>query len=178
MIVEYQCEWCGKHVRKRRSPATLRGTQPRFCSQACNGASRKGTGAGPTPNHEYDCVVCGKRCQVYRSPSAQTPVTCSLACTGIKQRGAGNGSYSGGRHHADNGYVRVLAPDHPGADSRGYVWEHRLVMEQKIGRRLRKGEVVHHINHIRDDNRPENLQLFASHSEHIQHHHAQENADV
>lgn len=95
MIVEYQCEWCGKHVRKRRSPATLRGTQPRFCSQACNGASRKGTGAGPTPNHEYDCVVCGKRCQVYRSPSAQTPVTCSLACTGIKQRGAGNGSYSG-----------------------------------------------------------------------------------
>lgn len=175
MIVEYDCQWCGTHVRKRRSPSTIKGDGPRFCSQACNGASRKGTGPGIAPNREYECIVCGKRCTVYRSPSAQAPVTCSLKCTGIKQRGQGNGSFSGGRHLADNGYVRVLSPDHPGADTRGYVWEHRIVMEQKLGRRLRRGEVVHHINHVRDDNRAENLELFASHSEHMKHH-AQESA--
>lgn len=177
MIVEYDCQWCGVHVRKRRSPATMRGNAGRFCSQQCNGAARKGTGTGPKPNHEFDCVVCGKHCHVYRSPSAQAPVTCSLECTGIKQRGDGNGSFSGGRHIADTGYVRILCPLHPEADSRGYVYEHRLVMERKIGRRLRRGEVVHHINRVRADNRPENLQLFASHSEHLKHH-RQEDAHV
>ncbi|KZS63070.1 hypothetical protein A4G28_04350 [Mycobacterium ostraviense] len=72
----------------------------------------------------------------------------------------------------------MLAPSHPDADSRGYVYEHRIVMEQKIGRRLTKTEVVHHINHVRDDNRPENLMLFASHSEHLRHHCAEESARV
>ncbi len=177
MTIDYECEWCGKAVRRRRSPATLRGGKPRFCSQRCNGASRKGTGGGPTPNYEYDCVVCGMHCRTYRSPSAAHPVTCSLKCTGVKQRGDGNGSFSGGRHVATNGYARVLMPDHPAADTRGYVFEHRAVMETVLGRRLIRGEVVHHINHIRDDNRPENLRLFASHSEHIKFH-AEESAHV
>lgn len=170
MIVEYDCEWCGKPVRKHRSPATLRGKLPRFCSQACNGASRKGTGSGPTPNRTYECVVCGKECHVYRSPSAPVPVTCSIACTGIKQTGDGNGSFTGGRHVATNGYVQLLMPTHREADSRGYVYEHRHVMECMLGRALNRGEVVHHKNRIKTDNRPANLQLFASQSDHLAHH--------
>ncbi len=170
MIVEYDCEQCGTHVRKKRSPSTMRGNAGRFCSQKCNGASRKGTGSGPTANHEFSCTVCGRACRVYRGPSAPTPVTCSIECTGLMQSGAGNPAFTGGKHVADSGYVRILASGHPDADSRGYIYEHRAVMEAKIGRRLRPGEVVHHINHIRADNRPENLMLFASHSEHIKYH--------
>jgi hypothetical protein len=65
------------------------------------------------------------------------------------------------------GYRMIKKPDHPRADKRGYVKEQVLVMEQYLGRYLTKEEVVHHINHIKTDNRIENLQLFSSHSEHI-----------
>lgn len=40
------------------------------------------------------------------------------------------------------------------------VGQHRVVMEQKLGRKLVKNESVHHINGIRTDNRPENLELW------------------
>lgn len=65
------------------------------------------------------------------------------------------------------GYVWVLYEKHPFANAKGYVCEHRLVMEKFLGRLLTKKEVIHHINMNKSDNRIENLQLFSSRQEHM-----------
>jgi hypothetical protein len=73
-------------------------------------------------------------------------------------RGADHPNWRGGRRVNAAGYVEVLAPDHPMA-SRNYVYEHRLVMAEHLGRILEPHELVHHINEEKADNRIENLEL-------------------
>jgi hypothetical protein len=48
--------------------------------------------------------------------------------------------------------------------------EHRTIAEQIVGRALRKGEVVHHKNGNKRDNRRSNLHVFASQAEHARFH--------
>lgn len=81
-------------------------------------------------------------------------------------KGAKSYRWKGGRKIDHNGYVRILMPDHPNAykEKRGgkmvgrYVLEHRYVMSQMLGRPLDRWDIIHHINGIKTDNRPENLE--------------------
>lgn len=84
-----------------------------------------------------------------------------------------NGSYKTGRRIDRDGYVLVSAPiDHPNARHRknrntGLIYEHRLVMEKKIGRYLTDLEIVYHIDGLRLHNSPDNLRLFENNSHHL-----------
>lgn len=67
-------------------------------------------------------------------------------------------TFQGGKYIDDKGYVKLLRPEHP-KNIRGYIYEHRAVMEDYLGRMLQPWETVHHINEIKVDNRVENLFL-------------------
>jgi hypothetical protein len=77
------------------------------------------------------------------------------------EAGENNSGWKGGRTRVKAGYVMRRAEGHPRATGTShYVFEHILVMEEMIGRYLLPGETVHHLNGIKDDNRPENLELW------------------
>jgi len=77
--------------------------------------------------------------------------------------------FGGHKKRRCDGYIKVYVPTHPYATKDGYVMEHILVMEKAIGRYLTREEVVHHKNHIRNDNRLENLQLMSAHEHRSMH---------
>lgn len=78
-----------------------------------------------------------------------------------------NPQWRGGRTLDKDGYVLLWMPGHPEANRHNQVREHRIVMARMIGRPLTREEVVHHRNDVRDDNRPENLELFARNGDHL-----------
>lgn len=63
------------------------------------------------------------------------------------------------RFTTPQGYVLVSAPDHPACNSSGCVYEHRLMMEQCIGRYLTELETVVHLDGNKSNNKPDNLYL-------------------
>ena len=88
-------------------------------------------------------------------------VCCSRSCARrLDAKRYGPKNWKGGVNKHANGYLKELAKGHPHADKSGYVMQHRLVMERMLGRHLVLGEHVHHKNGVRDDNRPENLELW------------------
>ena len=158
--IDVNCEWCKKLFRSKRR--TKWGEPRRHCSKECLMANRN----QPVV---FKCLSCKKP---YELPIWKTRLKgkpdrkfCSHECKhdywGLVGR-ADKRRINGKRHVTGAGYIYVCQPDHPSVKGKSYkyVAEHRLVMEKKLGRYLVKGENVHHINCIKSDNRPENLELW------------------
>lgn len=77
----------------------------------------------------------------------------------MNQTGENNPNWKGGRVVDPRGYVLIrVGVDHHLADVRGYAYEHRLVAEEKLGRRLLPGEIAHHDDEQKANNAPNNIE--------------------
>jgi hypothetical protein len=150
------------------------------CSRFCANSKRK-------RNYILKiCEICGKEYETYLSKKQKC---CSLDCKNkfvskkLKQKGIPknwhpeigfkkkekNIMWKGGRFKSGS-YILVHSPKHPCRNSSGYVMEHRLIMEKKIGRFLTKKEVIHHLDHNKSNNSLDNLFLFESTNRHVAYH--------
>lgn len=107
------------------------------------------------------CETCGKNFRTY-------PVRIRKGHGRFCSRVCGSAQRKKERTMHSEGYVMIKRPDHPRANPWGFVYEHILVAEAH-GKVLAPGEIVHHKNGIRSDNRFENFE-FMTNSEHIKHH--------
>ena len=121
------------------------------------------------PAYVKVCIHCSIEFLTVNRGTKYCSNTCvSIACDTGKamrekdQRGDKNHAWKGGRIVEGGGYVLVKSREHPNANNNGYVLEHRLVMEKKLGRYLLPHENVHHKDGVRDNNSPDNLELWVT----------------
>ncbi|NCU42343.1 MAG: hypothetical protein EOM19_06540 [Candidatus Moranbacteria bacterium] len=91
----------------------------------------------------------------------------------LSPRGEQHWKWSGGKTKTVTGYIWEYAPDHPKANH-GYVYQHRLVIERILKRKLKSSECVHHISE-KTDNHPSKLIVFSSNSAHMRFHKSEKN---
>ncbi|MDI6732300.1 MAG: HNH endonuclease, partial [Planctomycetota bacterium] len=137
------CASCGKKYSKNYFYSENYWKVSKYCSRKCYGQSLKGKPSGRK----------GKKW----SPEQLKVITEINRRNGLQHRGKNHHNWKGGRIRNSGGYVYILNLGHPFAKHRGYVAEHRLVVEKYLGRYLEPTEKVHHINNIKDDNRIKNL---------------------
>lgn len=184
MRVEIICKTCGKIFKvifSRKNTAM-------YCSNECFNKIQ-------TKKIERVCLNCGKKFNLSPSKLKRGGGNyCSKKCfykTLIgkptwnkgkkipKLSGKNNPQWKGGKIISSKGYIFILDRAHPKADKNGYISQARFVMEKIIGRFLLYSECVHHkgthfsIHSIenKQDNSPENLQLFKNKSKHMKFHH-------
>jgi len=153
-MLDLKCEHCGKAFVRRKGQESARA----FCSRRCYWDSdyrselvaQANVKRNPDAWYEAPCAACGTKVRRHASRRPQRTY-CSRACHNRDRR----------RAQRKGGYVLIfVGKGEPGATKSGHVFEHRLVMQELLGRPLMPEENVHHKNGVRDDNRPDNLELW------------------
>lgn len=153
-MITVNCSYCKKEfktwecvVRKSKSGV--------YCSKKCFYSSHR---------VKFYCLKCNKQYERTRHDKKRGLGIkfCSRSCSDKWHSGKNNNRWKGGRFITSEGYIYIKKPNHPSAIKKGYVAEHRLVLEKSLGRYLKRSERVDHINHDRSDNRLENLKLYAN----------------
>jgi len=115
-----------------------------------------------------NCKICG----IEFVKKRKEQIICSVKCRQVNNGKGRSGQKTGPQSKnykqrvTKDGYLRMYARRHPYANGRKEIYVHVMVMEMHIKRPIYKGECVHHKNHVKSDNRIENLELMthANHS--------------
>jgi len=164
-MINRNCLCCNKQFKTYSCEIKKGGGK--FCSKKCSVIDKTGK---PRKPHSEETK---KKIRIARAKQITTPETrekMRQSHIGI-HKGSKNPYWKGGQFKDKKGYVYILKHEHPRVNKYGYILRSHLVMEKILGRYLTFKEIVHHINEIRDDDRPENLKLFANSSEHQKFHH-------
>lgn len=142
-MIRKVCKACGLVFQQKR-------TRPQYyCSRQCGGVARR------VPSISVSCVGCGVQFMSY--PWLPKPRSyCSKACAYANRCGDKSANWKRGSWIDGDGY-RVMSLGH-----NRKVTEHVLIAEKALDRPLKRGEVVHHINGIKNDNRNSNLLVCTS----------------
>lgn len=122
-----------------------------------------------------NCKNCNKEVKTYPSRIGRKKF-CSPHCRGkfnptqFKNGHSWVGKIKVDKQRHTNGYLFILSIDHPHKSVRNTVAEHRLVVEDAIGRYLKPEEVIHHIDGNKANNHITNLLLLPNQSEHAKLH--------
>jgi hypothetical protein len=145
------CEQCGVTFYPINS-----GGPNRFCSIRCHDDWQRRN------REQRTCEVCGAAFELPPSLAANNAGRfCGRECMGVAARRRPLDRMHNGKPAllTPSGYVKVWEPEHPNSHH-GWIGEHRLIVATILGRALTPDEDVHHINGVKDDNRPENLEVM------------------
>ena len=108
---------------------------------------------------KYISKTCSNCKEEYKTRDEKS-LYCSRQCFHLSRKGTRNPKRLG-LFETSEGYLLRYSPNHPNAQSNGYVLDHRLVVESSIGRLLLNTEIVHHINGDPSDNSIDNLSVMS-----------------
>lgn len=166
--LQFICKECSKPFLMERSYVTAYhkkwNRDPMYCSMQCSATGRR---KDADERHKTNCKNCGNEFYKTRRKGSgniyNTQQLCSKQCKNewvSKVYREKHGSPEISRREKRN-YIELRIPPRDGEPVR-FILEHRYVMEQQIGRRLRTEETVHHKNGDRHNNSIQNLELFSS----------------
>lgn len=157
------CARCGR-PKLVKAYRLLQGAK--YCSRQCYAMAKRGWRHPMNRRVARVCRTCRREFEVKRHEALKGHGKyCSSACyprRASASRGAAHHNWTGGRRINLAGYVEIRV------DGR-YRYEHRVVVERAMGRRLSRNEIVHHKNGDKQDNRLENLEVMGR-GEHTRHH--------